>query len=139
MALLKTTIALLLLAVPVLAVGKLPAPTPAQAQLAAEKKAQAQAAAEKDKLALNAAMDALAARWRGRAATEGWELNPPVAVAAPLPALAQPVTQAGASGQPGGVMGSAAKNAPITSEKSGTAVASKDVKTRPTPTYPQKK
>jgi Tfp pilus assembly protein PilV len=139
MALLKTMIALLLLAIPVLAVGKLPAPTPAQAQLAAEKKAQAQAAAEKDKLALNASMDALSARWRSRAATEGWKLNPPVSIAAPLPALMQPNIQAGASGQPGGVMGAAAKAAPVTSEKSGTAVPSKDVKTRPTPTYPQKK
>ena len=139
MALLKTTIALLLLAIPVLALGKLPPPTPAQAQLAAEKKAQAQAAAENDKLAWNASMDAIAARWRSRAASEGWELNPPVAVAAPLPALMQPNTQSSASGQPGGVMGAAAKDAPITSEKSGTAVPSEDVKSRPTPTYPQKK
>ena len=139
MALLKTTIALLLLAIPVLAVGKVPAPTPAQAQLAAEKKAQAQAAAEKDRLALLASMDALAARWRGRAATEGWELNPPVSVAAPLPALMKPLTQASASGQPGGERGAAAKAAPVTSEKHGSAAPSKDVKTRPTPTYTEKK
>ncbi|MBZ2205727.1 hypothetical protein [Massilia soli] len=139
MTMLKTTIALLLLAIPVLAVAELPPPTPAQAQLAAEKKAKAQAAAEKDKQALLASMDALTARWRGRAATEGWELNPPVAVAAPLPALAQPNTQTSAAGQPGGVMGPAAKDAPLTSEKSGTAAPSEDVKTRPTLTYPQKK
>ena len=139
MALLKTTIALLLLAIPVLAVGKVPAPTPAQAQLAAEKKAQAQAAAEKDRLALLASMDALAARWRSRAAAEGWELNPAVPVAAPLPALVRPYTQTSSSGQPGGVMGAAAKAAPITSEKSGTAAPSEDVKKRPTPTVVQKK
>ena len=139
MAMLRTTIALLLLAIPALVVGELPPPTPAQAQLAAEKKAQAQAAAEKDKQALLASMDALAARWRSRAATEGWELNPPVTVAAPMPALMQPNTQTSSAGQPGGAMGAAAKDAPVTSEKSGTAALSADVKSRPTPTYPQKK
>ena len=139
MAILKTTIALLLLAIPVLAVGELPPPTQLQAQLAAEKKAQAQAAAEKDRQALLASMDALAARWRSRAATEGWELNPPVTVAAPMPALMQPNTQTSSAGQPGGVMGAAAKDAPVTSEKTGTAAPSADVKSRPTPAYPQKK
>ena len=139
MALLKTTTALLLLAIPALALSKLPPPTPAQAQVAAEKKAQAQAAAEKDKQALAASMDALSARWRGRAATEGWKANPPVALAAPLPALVQPATQTSPSGQPGGVMGPAAKLAPITSEKSGTAAPSADVKKAPAPSTPQKK
>lgn len=139
MALLKTTTALLLLVIPALALSKLPPPTPAQAQAAAEKKAKAQAAAEKDKQALVASMDAIAARWRSRAATEGWKTNSPVALAAPLSALVQPNTQTSPSGQPGGVMGPAAKTAPITSEKSGTAAPSADVKKAPTPSYPQKK
>ncbi|MGZ8288403.1 MAG: hypothetical protein ACXWU7_04360, partial [Telluria sp.] len=72
--------ACLLLALP--AFAALPAPTPKQAEAAAAKKAQAAAAAEKEKLALAATTDALAARWRGRAATEGWKANPPVAIAA---------------------------------------------------------
>lgn len=139
MALLKTTIALLLLAIPAVAVAKLPPPTPAQAQVAAEKKALAQAQADKEKQALAASMDALSARWRSRAATEGWAVKPAVSVAAPLPALMQPATQAGPAGQPGGVMGQAAQAAPIKSEKSGTAVPSEDVKKRPTPSMPQKK
>lgn len=139
MALLKTTTALLLLAIPALALAKLPPPTPAQAQVAAEKKAQAQAAAEKDKQALVASMDAITTRWRSRAATEGWTVNPPVSVAAPLPALVQPNTQTSPSGQPGGVMGPAAKAAPITSEKSGTAAPSADVKKAPSPSTSQKK
>jgi Tfp pilus assembly protein PilV len=128
MKLLKTMTSWLLLAIPALALGKLPPPTPAQAQAAAEKKALAQATADKEKQALLTAMDAIAARWRGRAGSEGWTVNPPVAVAAPMPALAQPNTQTSASGQPGGVMGSAAKTAPMTSEKSGTAAPSADVK-----------
>ena len=137
MSLLKTTIALLLLAIPAVAVAKLPPPTPAQAQLAAEKKALAQAQAEKEKQALAASMDALSARWRSRAATEGWDVKPPVATS--MPALMQPATQAGQAGQPGGVMGPATQAAPIKSEKSGTAAPSEDVKTRPTPSVPQKK
>lgn len=134
-----TIAAALLLAIPALTLAKVPPPTPAQAQLAAEKKAQAQAAAEKDKAALLASMDAIAARWRSRAASEGWKANAPVSVAAPLPALMQPNTQTSASGQPGGVMGSAAKVAPMTSEKSGTAAPSADVKKAPSPSYPPKK
>lgn len=139
MASLKITTALLLLAIPVLALGKLPPPTPAQAQVAAEKKALAQAAADKDKQALLATMDALSARWRGRAATEGWTVHAPVAVAAPMPALVQPNTQSSASGQPGGVMGEVAKAAPMTSEKSGTAAPSADVKKAPSPPASQTK
>lgn len=134
MSLIKLTTAALLLVLPALALGKLPPPTPAQAQAAAEKKAQAQATADKEKLALAAAMDAIAARWRGRASTEGWKVNPPVAIAAPIStALVQPNTQTSASGQPGGVMGPAAKVAPMTSEKSGTAAPSADVKKAPSP------
>lgn len=139
MSLLKTTTAVLLLAIPAFGLARLPAPTPAQAQVAAEKKAQAAAQAEKDKLALVASMDALSARWRSRAATEGWKVNPPVSLAAALPALVQPNTQTSPSGQPGGVMGPAAKAAPITSEKSGTAAPSADVKKAPSRPYQQKK
>lgn len=125
--------AALLLAVPALGLAKLPPPTPAQAEAAAAKKAQAQAATEKDKAALLASMDEIAARWRTRAASEGWKVHAPVAIAAPAPALLQPNTQTGPSGQPGGVMGEAAKAQPIVSEKSGTAAASADVKKAPTP------
>lgn len=139
MSLIKTTSAALLLVIPALALAKLPPPTPAQAQAAAEKKAQSQLTAEKEKQALAAAMDAIAARWRGRAVTEGWKVNPPVAVAAPMPALMQPNTQTSASGQPGGVMGPAAKAAPMTSEKSGTAAPSADVKKAPSPSYTPKR
>ncbi|NML62759.1 hypothetical protein HHL21_17070 [Massilia sp. RP-1-19] len=141
MALLKKTTILLLLAIPALALGKLPPPTQAQAQVAADKKAQAAAQADKDKQALLATMDALTARWRSRAATEGWQANAPVAVAAPMPALVQPNTQSSASGQPGGVMGAVAKAAPITSEKNGTAAPSADVKKAPSPppSTPQKR
>ena len=133
MKLLKIMTTCLLLAIPVLALAKLPPPTPAQAQAAAEKKALTQATADKEKQALLTTMDALAGRWRGRAGTEGWTVNPPVAVAAPMPALAQPNTQTSPSGQPGGVMGASAKAAPMTSEKSGTAAPSADVKKAPLP------
>lgn len=139
MASLKITSALLLLAIPLLALGKLPAPTPAQAQVAAEKKAQAQAQADKDKQALLASMDALASRWRSRAATEGWTVNAPVVVSAPVAALVQPNTQSSPSGQPDGVMGAVAKAAPMTSEKSGTAAPSADVKKAPSPPASQTK
>jgi colicin import membrane protein len=122
-----------LLAIPALGMAKLPPPSPAQLEAAAAKKAQAQVAADKDKAALLAAMDAIAARWRTRAASEGWKVNAPVAIAAPAPALLQPNTQAGPSGQPGGVMGQAARAQPIVSEKSGTAAPSADGKKAPTP------
>lgn len=125
--------AALLLAIPALGMAKLPPPTPAQAEAAAAKKAQAQAATDKDKAALLAAMDAIAARWRTRAASEGWKVHAPVAIAAPAAALVQPNTQAGPSGQPGGVMGPAARAQPITSEKLGTAAPSADVKKAPSP------
>ena len=130
---LKRIGAALLLALPALGIAKLPPPTPAQLEAAAAKKAQAQAAADKDKAALLAAMDAISARWRARAASEGWKASPPVAIAAPAAALALPNTQASPSGQPGGVIGPAAAAAPITSEKSGTAAPSADVKKAPSP------
>ncbi|MBQ5939420.1 hypothetical protein J8847_05210, partial [Massilia sp. AB1] len=60
----------------------LPPPTPAQAQAAAAKKAEADAKAAKDKEALGKSMDAVSARWRSRAAGQGWKVNAPVAIAA---------------------------------------------------------
>lgn len=96
-----------------------PAATPQDA--AAAKKAQAAAQAEKDKQALLASMDAVAGRWRSNASTHGRQVHAPTPIAAPATAVAAPATQAGASGQPGGQMGSAAKAAPVTSEKAGTA------------------
>ncbi|WP_206732389.1 hypothetical protein [Janthinobacterium sp. 17J80-10] len=96
-----------------------PAATPQDA--AAAKKAQAAAQAEKDKQALLASMDTVAGRWRSNATTHGRQVHAPTPIAAPAAAVAAPTTQAGASGQPGGQMGSAAKAAPVTSEKAGTA------------------
>jgi hypothetical protein len=126
----------------------LPPPTPAQQQAAAEKKAKADAQAAKDKESLAASMDAVTARWRTRAAKEGWQTHPPVAVVAAAPAAAPvagaapaagsaPVTAAGpASPPPAGSLGAgnttaaaqASSNPPIKSEKLGTAPPSEDVK-----------
>lgn len=63
------------------AVAALPPPSPAQAQQAAAKKAAADAQAAKEKERLAASMDAVSARWRQRAATEGYKIKPPVVVA----------------------------------------------------------
>jgi hypothetical protein len=114
-----------------IAIAKLPPPTPAQAQAAAEKKAQADAQAEKEKQELAASMDAIAARWRARAAANGWPAHPPTKVAVPVKALGAPAAQSSPSGQPGGRRGSAAIEAPIRSEKAGTAPPSEDVKKAP--------
>lgn len=130
--------ALLCAMLPVFAGATLPPPTPAQAEAAAAKKAQAAAQAEKEKQALIAAMDAITARWRVKAASLGVKAYPPVAVAAQSSALSMATTQAGPAGQPGGRMGSAAKDAPMTSEKSGTAAPSKDVKKAPSQPYTRK-
>jgi hypothetical protein len=123
--------ALLTAALCSLAVAKLPAPTSAQAEAAAAKKKQADAQAEKEKQELAATMDAIAARWRARAAANGWPTNPPTPVAAPAQALNAPATQSSPSGQPGGRQGSAALAAPVRSEKSGTAPPSEDMKKVP--------
>lgn len=120
------------------AFAKLPAPTPAQAQAAADKKAQAAAQAEKDKQALAASMDTIAGRWRANAPSHGKKVNPPTPVASPAAAIGAPAAQTSASGQPGGRLGSAAQNAPVKSEKSGTAPPSEDVKTKPTGSPPAK-
>ena len=95
--------------------GALPAPTPAQQQAAAAKKAAADAQAAKDKQELAASMDAITARWRARAASQGWKAHVPVAIAAAAPA---------------------ASAVPIKSEKLGTAPPSADVKAGPTKAEP---
>jgi hypothetical protein len=128
----------------------LPAPTPAQQQAAAEKKAKADAQAAKDKLSLAASMDAVTARYRERAAHEGWKTHPAVAVVAAAPAAAAPgaapVTAAGpASAPPPGSLGAgattaagqAAVNPAIKSEKLGTAPPSEDVKKAATRAQPR--
>jgi colicin import membrane protein len=123
------------------ALAVLPPPSPAQAQAAAAKKAQADAQAQKDKAELMATMDALTARWRSRAQSQGWPVHPPVAVAAAAPsataAVSAPLTGAAPAGQPGGQQGPAVANAPIRSEKLGTAPPSTDVKATPTLALPK--
>ena len=99
----------------------LPAPTPAQQQAAAAKKAAADAQAAKDKQELAASMDAVTARWRARAASQGWKAHAPIAIAAATPAAA--AAPAGAA-------------VPIKSEKLGTAPPSTDVKAGPTKAEP---
>jgi len=107
----------------------LPAPTPAQQQAAAAKKAAADAQAAKDKQELAASMDAITARWRARAAAQGWKAHAPIAIAAAAPAAAP-------AGQPDGKLTPAGAAAPIKSEKLGTAPPSTDVKAGPTKAEP---
>lgn len=104
----------------------LPPPTPQQAAAAAAKKAQADAQAQQDKAALLQSMDSVSARWRARAAKEGWSTHAPIAVAAPAAAVTAPATppQARTAG-------------PVRSEKLGTAPPSADVKARPTQAVPR--
>jgi len=96
-----------------LAHGALPAPTPAQQQAAAAKKAQADAQAAKDKESLAASMDAVSARWRTRAAAQGWKTHAPVAIAA----AAAP----GAAGNPAGASAASASGASGTSGAASSA------------------
>jgi hypothetical protein len=128
---LKALFGCLALTAATLAHATLPPPSPAQAQAAADKKAKADAQAAKDKEALLATMDKIASRWRSNASSKGLHTNPPVAVAAPAPAVTAPTTMAAPSGQPGGTQGPAAQAAPIRSEKLGTAPPSADVKKKP--------
>jgi colicin import membrane protein len=109
----------------------LPPPTPAQQEAAAAKKAAADAQAAKDKASLAASMDAITARWRGRAAQQGWKAHAPIAIAAAAPAQA-----AAPAGQPDGKLTPAGAAAPIKSEKLGTAPPSTDVKAGPTKAEP---
>lgn len=119
------------------AVAALPAPTPAQQQAAAAKKAQADAQAAKDKALLSASMDAVSARWRSRAAAQGWRTHPPVAIAAAAPAaINAPAEGRAPAGQPDGKLTPAGAAAPMRSEKHGTAPPSTDVKAGPTKAEP---
>jgi hypothetical protein len=101
------------------------APASAPDPAAAKAKAEAQAALEKQKLAES--METVASHWRKQAAAKGWEAHPQVPVAA-AKGIGESAAQSGASGQPGGRMGAAAAEAPIRSEKAGTAPPSKDAK-----------
>ena len=115
----------------------LPPPTPAQQEAAAAKKAAADAQAAKDKASLAASMDAIAARWRGRAAAQGWKTHAPVAIAAAAPAaIGGPAQVAAPAGQPEGKLTPAGAAAPIKSEKHGTAPPSTDVKAGQTKAVP---
>jgi hypothetical protein len=120
---------------PVLANAALPAPTAAQAEAAAAKKAQAAAEADKAQKELLATMDAVAARWRARAAAQGRQVHAPVSVAQQRSAITAPTRQTSSSGQPEGRLGPAAREAPMRSEKSGTAPPSRDVKPGPSQPY----
>jgi colicin import membrane protein len=128
-----------------LAVGvahaSLPPPTPAQQQAAADKKAKDAADAAKAKEELAASMDAVAAHYRQRAAAQGWKTHPPVAIAAASSAtsatgVSAPNTGNAPAGQPNGQLTPAGANAPIRSEKLGTAPPSTDVKSHPTLAVP---
>jgi hypothetical protein len=118
-----------------------PALTPAQQEAAAAKKAAADAKAAKDKASLAASMDAVAARWRARAPSQGWTVHPAVAIAA-APAAASaagssaPIVGGGPAGQPQGQLTQAAAAAPVQSEKHGTAPPSEDVKPGPSKSQP---
>lgn len=109
----------------------LPPPTPAQQEAAAAKKAAADAQAAKDKALLAASIETITARWRGRAAQQGWKTHAPIAIAAAAPAQA-----AAPAGQPDGKLTAAGAAAPIKSEKLGTAPPSTDVKAGPTKAEP---
>jgi colicin import membrane protein len=116
-----------------LAAAALPPPTPAEAQAQAAKKAAADAQAAKDKQALLASMDSLTARWRAGAAQKGLKVNAPTPLPAPATAVTAAGAQSGPSGQPDGKLTATAAAAPMTSEKSNTAVQSADIKRAPSP------
>lgn len=114
------------------AMAALAKPTEAEAKAAAEKKAKADARSQQEKKELAASMQGVADRWRKNASEKGWTMHPPV----PVDAVAGINAEAAMnkpSGQPGGQLGEAAKNAEIRSEKLGTAPASEDVKVVPKP------
>jgi len=143
---LKTALLIAGLLLASVAWAALPQPTPAQQQAAAAKKAAADAQAAKDKASLAASMDAVTARWRTRAAQEGWKSHPAVAIAAAAPAAgAAPVTTAGPAVAPPGTLGAgattpagqASANPGVKSEKLGTAPPSEDVKKAPTRAQPR--
>ena len=124
-------VAMLTASLSLVASAALPPPTPEQKAEADAKKAKADAQAEKDKQALSASMDTVAERWRKTAASKGWKSHPPTPIASASKEHDKPATQTSASGQPGGKLGEAAAQAPIRSEKTGTAPPSEDVKKTP--------
>lgn len=143
------------------ALAALPPPSPAQAQAAAAKKAQADAEAEKEKARLAATMDRVSLRWNQRAASEGYKIVPPAALATAAPIA--PVAASDVTPPEAGIPAAAPQNAapgtkaaapatgaaprsvhalrsaevPIKSEKLGTARPSEDVKRAPTPSLPR--
>jgi len=143
------------------ALAALPPPSPKQAQAAAAKKAEADAKAAEEKERLAASMDRVSKHWRERAASEGFRIVPPTALAsaapvparaasdvtppgagipAPAPANAAPGTAAAApatGAAPRSVYALRAATVPIKSEKLGTARPSEDVKRAPTPSLPR--
>ena len=143
------------------ALAALPPPSPAQAQAAADKKAEADARAAKEKELLVASMETVSTRWRQRAASEGYKIVPPTALAsaAPMPPVAAADVTPPAAGLPAPAPANAAPNTaaaapatgaaprsvhalrsamvPIKSEKLGTARPSEDVKRGPTPSLPR--
>ncbi|WP_426113272.1 hypothetical protein [Massilia sp. PWRC2] len=126
-------VALTLASACALASAALAPPTPAAAQAQAAKKAAADAQAAKDKEALLASMDTLSARWRTSAKAKGLTVNPPTPIAAPVVAVTMAAKESGPAGQPDGKLTAAGAAAPKTSEKQGTAVASRDIKAAPSP------
>ncbi|MET0855732.1 MAG: hypothetical protein ABWY27_03190 [Telluria sp.] len=75
----------------------------------------------------------MTARWRAKASEKGLKVNPPTPLAAPVAAVTAPANQSAPSGQPDGKMTATAAAAPMTSEKSNTAVQSADIKRAPSP------
>lgn len=126
-------IALVLAASSGAARATLPPPTAAQVEQQKTKKATADAKAEQGKLALLAKMDALSANWRAKAPAKGWTVHPPTALPAPVAAVTAPALQSAPSGQPAGQLTTVGAQAPMTSEKAGTAAPSADTKTAPSP------
>jgi hypothetical protein len=126
------------------ALATLPKPTPAQAEAAAAKKADADAKAAKEKEALLATMDKVSDRWKSRAASEGWKIKPPVVAPGSVSINAAPGVETVAAGGPP-VPGATplsphalnAANLPVKTEKAGTAIASEDVKKKPSTSLPR--
>jgi hypothetical protein len=111
--------------------GAAPAPAgvaPAPAPVGTPGSGAAASLAQEQARALATSMDAVAARWRSRAAAQGWAVNAPTPVD-PLPGIQTSATQAAPAGQPQGVLTQAGAQPPIRSEKLGTAPPSRDVKT----------
>lgn len=89
---------------------------------------------QRAEVALAESIDAVARRWRTRAAEQGWPMYPPTPVN-PLPSIKSEASLTGSapSGQPDGRLTAPGAAAPKTSEKHGTAAPSPDVKTATKP------